>query len=170
LAEADRVQDLSQDGNWYLTIKIDKRTEDDTESHVSLAKKDGSEVRRLSDAKQRAGWARFSPDGRRALYTAHEGPLYTAREGAKTGQRVFVVDLPEGKPRPVSPELNAYIRDVCWSPDGKRIAYAWHQLRDNYDDDQNEYVLSLIDADGKNPVTLRTDRGRAGPAVHLDWP
>jgi len=159
LPEGHWLQDWSKDGNRFLSVKFDKRSEEKTESHVSLVKKDGTEVRRLSNAKQWAWDARFSPDGKRALYTANECP-----------GRVFVVDLPEGKPKPVSPELNAVIYDACWSPDGKRIAYVWHQQRVNSDQDNLvEFVLSVIDPDGKNPVTLRTEKGREGPPAHVDW-
>jgi len=47
-----------------------------------------------------------------------EGGHYTSRkfsEGPAPPSRVFVVDLPGGKPKPVSPELNAVIYDACWS-------------------------------------------------------
>jgi len=162
LPEGHWLQDWSPDGNGFLTFKVDKRSEEKLESHVSLTKKDGSEVRRISNPNQWACDARFSPDGSRALYTASEGP--------RTPWRVFVVDLPGGKPRPVSPELNAVIYGACWSPDGKRIAYVWHQQRVNPDqDDLVEYVLSVIDADGKNSTTLRTEKGTLGPQVHVDW-
>jgi len=59
-------------------------------------------------------------------------------------------------------ELNAVIYDACWSPDGKRIAYVWHQQRVNPDqDDPVEFVLSVTDPDGKNPVTPDGERERS---------
>jgi Tol biopolymer transport system component len=163
--EGHWLQDWSRDGEWFLTCKQDKPAEDKFTPQVYLVKKNGSEVRRLSNDKQ-AGWpARFSPDGRRALFVA-----WDAAKSGPHSSRVHVVDLPDGKPRPVSPELNAVVYSACWSPDGKRIAYIWHQVRPNFDsDDPVEYVLSVIDADGKNPVTVKTEKGRLGPPVHVDW-
>jgi Tol biopolymer transport system component len=152
------LQDWSPDGNWFLTFKQDKSTENEFIPRVYLVKRDSSEVRRLSSDNQLAWSARFSPDGRRALFVS------LGRQS-----QVHVVDLADGKPRPVSPELNAVVHSACWSPDGKRIAYAWQQRRVNPEDDQTEYVLSVIDQDGKNPATLRTDKGRDGPPVHVDW-
>ncbi len=163
--EGHWLQDWSSDGNWFLTLKQDKPAEDKFTPRVYLVNKDGSEVRRLSNDNQLAWPARFSPDGRRALFVA-----WDANKNGRHPSRVQVVDLPDGKPQPVSPELNAVVYSACWSPGGKRISYIWHQVRANPDsDDPVEYVLSLIDADGKNPLTLRTEKGRLGPSVHVDW-
>jgi RNA polymerase sigma-70 factor (ECF subfamily) len=158
LPEGHWLQDWSPDGNWFLTTKRYEDTEDKL-ARVYLVKKDGSEVRCLNGSIQHAWFPRFSPDGRKVLLVSWEKP-----------NRVFVLDLREGKPRPVSPELNAVVLSACWSPDGKRIAYAWHQVPAKPDSDNPiEFVLSVIDADGKNPLTLRTEKGRLGPSVHVDW-
>jgi hypothetical protein len=71
---------------------------------------------------------------------------------------------------------------VAWSPDGKRIAYTWAQLHDALlskdeirgDDTavETEAFLIVADADGKNPKTVASDKGRfaLNPILDaVDW-
>jgi Tol biopolymer transport system component len=105
----DGVQDWSADGRWLLTAssrgaKIGWQ--------LYVMRPDGTEQRRITE-RGNPFYARFSPDGRRVVYT----------DGALEDQSgIWIVDADGTKPRrvfPFDPKMNA---SACWSPDGKRIA------------------------------------------------
>ena len=73
---------------------------------------DGTDQRRITE-KGNPFYARFSPDGRRVLYT----------DGALQDQSgIWVVDADGTKPRRVLPVESKMLASACWSPDGKQIA------------------------------------------------
>ena len=75
---------------------------------------DGTEQRRITE-EGNPFYARFSPDGRRVLYTDNG-------RGEQSG--IWVVDVDGKNARlvfPVDPETMT-VASACWSPDGKRIA------------------------------------------------
>jgi WD40 repeat protein len=151
LPEGHTLIDWSPDGNWFLTESKAK-----TGCILSLAKGDGSEPRSLTGAGNPSG-AQFSADGRMILFHGIDPKEKT--------KHVFAMDLKEKKPWKVSQELDGFVSGACWSPDGKRIAYVWGKTSDEKGDGmpefffrQTETFLIVADADGKNSVTLFSEK------------
>lgn len=71
------------------------------------------ETRVILDSPLSIQWASFAPDGRRVVISGIE-PGH--------GPRLYVLDLPSGKPRPISPEGVPAAPGHAISPDGSRIA------------------------------------------------
>ncbi len=81
-------------------------------------------------------WPAGSPDGRRLAFVALG--------------RVWVMDLPNGVPRPVALSTALQLTP-SWSPDGKRLAFAtW--------DDSARGGVWTIDANGNEPTRVTTAR------------
>ena len=76
-----------------------------------IMRPDGTEQRRITEG-GRPFYARFSPDGRRVLYSD------LARE-QQSG--IWVVDVDGKNSRLVFPVDSNTLASACWSPDGKRI-------------------------------------------------
>ncbi len=164
--------DWSPDQTLLLTERRLKKAEDRSEPHVFLLKKDGTELRRLTPEGHVGWWPSFSPDGKRVLFCGRPVPKDDKVVFARPS-RVYVVDLPDGVAKPVSPELNALVETACWSPDGKRIAYCWRRLEERDDPldsgYQTDHTLQVIDADGGNPTVLHAEKGEAR-RVYLSRP
>jgi RNA polymerase sigma factor (sigma-70 family) len=141
------VQAWSPDGAWLLA----------NGNGLHLIKLDGSASRRLTRSESKnllGGTCRFSPDGRRILYT---GVHYKEGEKPQRHQTLYVVDLADGKVRPVVEAKNFGCVHACWSLDSRRIAYCVRLL----DADGNcagETSIFACDADGANTVTVVTEQ------------
>ncbi len=97
---------LSPDGAWALTVP------GLASDHLILLPTGTGEPRPMPKTNVRYQWGDWFPDGRRVLVVANE-PGH--------GARLYVQDLPEGKPRAISPEgVSGQFHGV--SPDGKRVA------------------------------------------------
>jgi WD40 repeat protein len=155
------VTDWSRDGRWFLTMCL---TGDEKEENARLyrVKSDGSEALPVKGVRS-GRWGRFSPDGKRILYTGSD---------EKGRPRLFVVDVDAGKPSCLSPELNGCIDDAgfCWSPDGKRVAYLWLNTDRPQFGQEYEMFLMVIDADGKNQVTVLNEKSAfVKPLRYPQW-
>ena len=79
-----------------------------------IMRPNGTEQRRITE-EGNPFYARFSPDGRRVLYTdngrGEQDGIWVVDVDGKNARRVF----------PVAPET-VTVASACWSPDGKRIA------------------------------------------------
>ena len=129
----------SPDGRWVLSIRRDGQ-----QSQIVLLPTGAGEPKLLPKTNVIAGAATWFPDGRRILYSGNE-PGH--------GSRLFVQDLPEGKPRPITPDGVTVRFDVV-SPDGKSVvATGTDQMIDLYPIEPGEPhpVPGLESAD----VTLR---------------
>jgi Tol biopolymer transport system component len=130
---------FSPDGRWVAfqrAVDFDAGT-----GGLFLIRTDGSGERRLTDDTLGAGSPRWSPDGKRILFsqrleatTFAPGPLW-------------VVDVAVGEPAPLTDPADPGLSfSGDWSPDGHRIVY-------------NHYVpgaveLRIADADGTHASTL----------------
>jgi dipeptidyl aminopeptidase/acylaminoacyl peptidase len=113
---------------------------------------DGKDQRRLTDDGNTFG-SRFSPDGRRVLYS-NGGEAPASRRG------IWVVDLDGTNRRRLFPVANPETADACWSPDGKRIAIVSYNVVDEKDG-----RLVVMDLDGGNRSEFPLEQ-----LVHTDMP
>ena len=151
------VTDWSRDGRYFLTTEFNRN---DETSRLHLVSRDGSEDRVLRAAGKEAESGVLSPDGGKVLYTAIDPERKEKEKGYQGG--LFVLDVRSGKVARVQGQpLNGSDMGYCWSPDGKRIAHAWRfDQGPRAEGELTESVLVVSDADGSNPVTIATERGR----------
>jgi RNA polymerase sigma factor (sigma-70 family) len=134
------IQAWSPDGGSFLV----------SGNGLFLAKTDGTGARRLTkgDIDLMGGTCRFSPDGRKVLYVG---------VGDKHSMKLHVTDVADGKTRAVVDVLNFTDINACWSPDSRRIAYSATLLGED-GERAGETTLFVMDADGNNTVTVRTEK------------
>ena len=125
LAENDLVLDWSADGRWLLVASsrdLAKAETAYTYWPVYVMRPDGSEARRVIDEAPPANPAaapvirtcRFSPDGRRVVYTV---PDFSSR-----GSAAWVVGRDGSGRRRLAPDGLTSYYVACCSPDGSRLA------------------------------------------------
>src|SRR5262249_32121937 len=150
------VRDWSSDGKHFLTTAFELKKMPPT-VRLYLMNRDGSEIRALTDGSQPEFTGRFSPDGRKVLHLAPDPERKGREHHAQFG--LYVLDIQKRKSMRVEQQpLNGEFMGCCWSPDGKRIAYAWRQVHEKEAPNQEtESSLVIADADGKNPVTIATE-------------
>jgi RNA polymerase sigma factor (sigma-70 family) len=163
-----KVLDCGRDGKTFLVEWRDPKTK---KKHLGLAATGGKEVRNLAELHGYAGSfeGRLSPDGSKVLFTDGDPEQKHAYKWG-VSSKPYLIDVKTGKREPVAefPE-NAQATGVAWSPDGKKIAYAWKQLNEellkkdtlsaNETAVETEAFLIVADADGKNAKTIATDKG-----------
>jgi Tol biopolymer transport system component len=142
------VEAWSPDGKWLLAAG----------GGLHLVKADGSAARRLTPDSRRmlSGTCRFSPDGRKVLYSGFPNDFRKDKSMA-----LYVLDVATGKVRPVVEAKNFTDLRGCWSPDGRRIAYAVTLLdaQGAYAGDSAVYVTDL---EGRNHTTVVRDQHSPG--------
>ena len=179
LPESHSITGWSRDGEQFLTLSmeiVNPRKWSQNVWKLHLMNRDGTQHKALTDGKRAVSPGKLSPDGKRVLYLEREAfddPPYSKQRGLKvldvaTGKFVEVEGVP----------LNAELRAYCWSPDGKRIAYAWSAAWEgNVEDRVNkemECFLMVSDWNGKNAKTIATVKGTfqigvQGDLTHIDW-
>jgi hypothetical protein len=161
------VADWSYDGRYFLTTSIDIAQKEPT-TRMYLVPRDGSEARELKAAGKEAYLGRLAPDGGRVLYMAPD----PQRQGKERSQRLglYLLDIGQGMVTRVEDQpLNGELMGYCWSPDGKRIAYAWRQT-DAVAGQQTESHLVVADPDGRRAVTIATERGDNAGLITISEP
>jgi Tol biopolymer transport system component len=171
LPKNHEMKDWSRDGKHFLTAAHELKKKPTT-ARLYLMNRDGTEAETLTDGTEPVYSGRLSPDGRKLLYLAPD-PERKRKDGV-AGKGLFVLDIPKRKSMRLEGQpLNGEFVGFCWSPDGKRIAYAWRQVHEKKDADQDmESSLVVADADGKNPVTIATEKALVtGPIAigAVDW-
>jgi RNA polymerase sigma factor (sigma-70 family) len=180
LPDGVRALDWHRDGKTFLVLYRKDKT-----YRLGLAEKGEAEVRELAQLKVRSVFgvvARFSPDGKKVLFTDADPEQKDAHKWHRSSQP-HVLDVASKKREPLAefPE-NAQCTSVAWAPDGKRVAYTWAQLHPNLlkndhisiDDDkvETEGFLIVADADGRNQKTVAS--GKSEYAINpiltsIDW-
>jgi hypothetical protein len=154
------ITDWSRDGRYFLTTRLSADPKGPS-ARLYLMNRDGSEHKALTPANRPAEGGRLSPAVDRVLYTA----LTPGEKGnGKSGQRLSVLDLATGRPAAVADTpLNGTLEGYCWSPDGKRIAYAWREVHAGTFEEVKGWEtwshLVVCDPDGKNQKTIASEKG-----------
>jgi Tol biopolymer transport system component len=153
----DTTPAFSPDGRW---IAFERGIDFDAgKAGLFIIRTDGTGLRRLTDDAVGAGDPRWSPDGKRILFTGRNdattfvpGPLW-------------IVDVAGSAPRPVTyPNDPGGSFSGDWSPSGRQIVYVY--FRPGWD--HNE--LRLVNADGTNRSTLwQPAAADGGGAEAPDW-
>jgi RNA polymerase sigma factor (sigma-70 family) len=165
------VEDWSRDGKYFLTTAYQLKMKPGT-ARPYLMNRDGTEAQALTDGSEPVHSGRLSPDGNKLLYLAPDPERKGKAPGAQDG--LFVLNISKRKSVRVEQQpLNGDFMGFCWSPDGKRIAYAWRQVHEK-DDPKQETASHLVvaDANGKNPVTIATEKGDSAGLITIsafDW-
>jgi Tol biopolymer transport system component len=160
------INDWSRDGQWLLTTVLPP--DDKGKDYLFRVKRDGSKAEPVA-GETAALEGRFSPDGKRVLFIGVDSDP-AERPVKKT--RLYAAEVGKGKPWVVSQELNAEVMGYCWSPDGKRIAYSARLVPAEGAGGETESFLMVVDADGKNPVTLLSEKANNADTITVaavDW-
>ena len=111
---------LSPDGEWilYSVSQIDIK-EDKSQSHLWMAKWDGSARIQLTYGKEGASSPKFSPDGKYISFTS-------SRPGPAKGSQVWVMDRRGGEAEQLTAITDQDIEGYSWSPDSKELLLTLH--------------------------------------------
>jgi len=147
--------DYSRDGNWvaYVSYKDDS---------LWLSRADGSDARQVTHPPDEVELPRWSPDGKRIAYMAHNrsGPW-----------RIFLFEVETGKTRQASEGEDSQGAPT-WSPDGRFISYGRVDCEETHScaihriDLASGKVETLPDSDGLFTARWSPD-GRFIAALHL---
>jgi RNA polymerase sigma factor (sigma-70 family) len=180
------VTDWTHDGKYFVTMGVNN-DEEDPLARLYLMNRDGTEHKALTGEKELALYGRISPDGKQVLVLRGEFEKETpaekkARQDAgkprpEPKQVLSLLNITTGKMTPVADvPLNAEIQGYCWSPDSKKIAYAWREIHEGKPEDlvskETESHLIVCDPDGKNQKTILSEKGAGQWHVTLsglDW-
>jgi RNA polymerase sigma factor (sigma-70 family) len=174
LPEDHLITDWSRDGRYFLTTSVELG-KDGPKARLHLMNRDGTEFKALTNGTPSAMFGRLSPDNARVLFNRVEFP---PKDKPGPPRRVLsVLDVATGRVVEVGGvPANGEVWSYCWSPDGKRIAYTWHQVHAGKPDDaagmETESVLVVCDPDGKNAKTVATERApdpRRATIANVDW-
>jgi dipeptidyl aminopeptidase/acylaminoacyl peptidase len=124
----------SPDGKWVVFAAVDVDLEANTKiSHLWIVPANGGEARRLNLTSNHEERPRFSPDGKRLIWTSKAtGPTqiwmsdFTPESGGLDGQPHQVTNISTGAD------------GAIWSPDGKNIVFVSSVYPDAKDDAENK--------------------------------
>jgi len=148
----DVVLDWSSDGKWLLTASSRNAK---IGWQLYVMRPDGSDQRQVTEGGN-PFFARFSPDGRRLLYT----------DGTTDERRgIWVVGFDGKDPRRVLATGGAHA-SACWSPDGKRIAAV---VTDRPDGGQDVPACRLVVVDLDGGDNVESPLPEARDSTMPDW-
>jgi Tol biopolymer transport system component len=156
-AESDFVIDWSPDGQWLALVRADGRPLE--KNAIQLIHPDGTGRRTLTEDEGIHIMPRFSPDGRRILYSKRivaDDILHST---------LWLVGLDGENPRQIPLDLEPDMGlDASWSPDGERLALTTRKTVGGRGG--RDFHLEICDTDGKNRHVLSLP---PGPILHVDW-
>jgi Tol biopolymer transport system component len=135
----DLVHDWSPDGDWVVTSSH-RNAKIGWELYVM--RPDGREIRQITEGGN-PFYARFSPDGRRVLYS----------DGTTEERRGIWVVGRDGQGRRKVFATGDAIVSPCWSPDGTRIAIGIRDL-ENRRNGPWESRIEIMDLDAEHRASL----------------
>lgn len=179
LPESHIITDWSADGKQFLTTAVDgpDSPQNLPTARLYLVNRDGSELKALTREKGFCAGGRLAPDGSRILFMEMEMKEGKGEPPTLDRRKLKVLNVKTGKAAEVSDTpLNGEIQSFCWSPDGKRIAYAWREVHTGKPDEvakkETESFLVVCDPDGKNARTIATEKAEGQWTItigHIDW-
>jgi RNA polymerase sigma factor (sigma-70 family) len=142
----DVVLDWSSDGRWLLTAshrgaKIGWQ--------LYVMQPDGTDQRRITEGGN-PFYARFSPDGRRVLYSDN---------GREQQSGIWVADVDGKNGRLVLPVDSNTLASACWSPDGQRIAIIRAAINAGAVRNPNPVQVVVMDLDGGHRSEIHIPEG-----------
>ncbi len=168
------ITDWSRDGKYFLTTSTEA-TKDSYAMRLHLMNRDGTEHKVLTDKTHLSGMGRFSPDGKQVLFVTVPYTIKDQKIDFNTAT-FAVLDLVTGKTtKLVDFQHSADVQQLCWSPDGKRIAFFWRDRLEGTPEEINEKetttAVVVCDPDGKNQKTIAIAKGKGllQTISGLDW-
>lgn len=157
IPETDQVCDVSPDGTWVITTRLEPSPAGKPGYQIDRVNIDGTGRQRLTDSGSNIS-PRLSPDGRRLAYCkVNPGDLMSLE----------VVDIGGEAPRTLYREEDNKIPETpCWSPDGRQLCFvmktwAAHGKVRQLDPSVADPRLCLLRADGEDLRVVTHDP--------LDW-
>jgi Tol biopolymer transport system component len=110
-----RDPQLSPDGQWiaYVVGTTDVK-EDKSNSHIWMARFDGSNDRQITFSSESESSPRWSPDGKYLAFSS-------SRPGKARGNQVWLLDRAGGEAQQLT-DVKGRLQGYEWSPDSKRLA------------------------------------------------
>jgi Tol biopolymer transport system component len=157
IPETDEVDDWSPDGRWLVTSS-DRHPPHGSGYQLYLMHPEGTDQRRLTEGRGLNVYPRFSPDSRRVAYLHQERGVTS----------LWVVNIDGTGRRQILQDENDTSPDhLCWSPDGKSLAYKlfdWQRdekgKKSGIDPEKANARIAIMDDDGKNSRPLMLPRAR----------
>lgn len=159
LPTTEIVWDWSPDGKEVLTIS-DSQPERNQPRQIRRANLDGTELVRLTDGLTDGICPRFSPDGRKVLFSSTR----TRRA------QVFVMDRDGKNVLQLTSNHDRSTNCACWSPDGKEVLcrlWKFGPVDENGNGPISDAHLILMNADGTEPKEFLSPLGNL--AWFFDW-
>ncbi|MBN9522276.1 sigma-70 family RNA polymerase sigma factor [bacterium] len=174
---ADHVlTDWSHDGRLFVTQQVVMPREGGGRAgfRLRLLNRDGTEHKVANAPTDLLLNGRLSPDGKRVLCEQY---LLPDADGKRVIRVPVVLDLTTGAVAPlVDYPPDSELQGYCWSPDGRRVAYAWRgkQPREAapLPGVEFESFLVVCDADRRNARMIATAKGDGPGLVTIagpDW-
>ncbi len=107
--------------------------------------RNGENVRKVTDLQLEDSWMGSRNKGKELIVSG--------RIGNDTRYQLFLVEVATGKYRQLTNESGAMFRDPIFSPDGKRIVFAYKKDRTNREVNEELYIMN---ADGSGRLQLTT--------------
>lgn len=164
----DCATDVSPDGKWLATISIRPQPFRVNGFQIYVMRPDGKEERLLTRGGANME-PRFSPDGKKILYTGFE----------RGNHKAWTVEIQDGKRTEIYNQEKREIgvpAGACWSPDGKRIAvvmHDWERSDDGKlslsDPEKGNYRIVIMDDQGKNRKELKLKGAKIILCHNPEW-
>ena len=167
LPDQHQLFGIAPDRSWALTLEYNSPAVEVGSPPYRLFRVplDRGKPRLLSGTLSTLFPCRISPDGSRALTFAHD--LQNGGAG-DWDLAAYIIDVGSGKATRFATEKKRFWAYGVWSPDSKRLAYAWRAWDDGDKVDINGIPptrLVVCDADGKNAATILTSEENFKPMV-----